>query len=664
MKRSMALPVLEITEKPEKKAPFKIGKCTEDCYDYNPVSRPLPSKQDFPLPAEQNGTRIWEAPNDFSQRTGQQLLNFVDASYLAEKKAFIAEDPGDVERQIGDKFFETSNCVFYGKGKDKIRLSNFIVRVVERIYRKKLDSTIKLLKVNIRSVHSEVTLEIPLVKFKQLLVEIKNDHPEFHLNAGLSSASSFFAEYCSLIYEEAMETLCVSTVYEYPGWENVDGKMIYLSGSMPICVSERYVWDIAPHLLSDVYLAGLDFLSVGRDMKTILPLFLYAHMGFTAELFKQAGQDVQFVLMLMGESNSFKTALSKELFQPFGKGSFLNFQSTPRAIELQRNESRDMTLLLDDLFSSKDSDALKKFETVLRTFGDNVARGTADPTSTKINRFDVRGGAVVTGENDLPMQQSSSLRYLTVRVDKTSFLSEKLRYFQSNRTTSAQNQQPSILQAYFSAYIHFLEDHYLEIVGDIATSFANNNCPQIKFPRLSTAFKSLLVTSQLITRFGLFSGALSSTQAQQCLSKWEGYLLELILENQNDSMLCEPYIAFLDALMQGIASGDIPMAETKDAFFNSTKEYIGYSDKDGEKMYLNPQKVFKYIDRYYADMRKSFVATESDILSALLQNGISEGYKEKTGQYRKVKKVSHGKIQLKMLCLKRPAVDTALENKY
>jgi hypothetical protein len=363
--------------------------------------------------------------------------------------------------------------------------------------------------------------------------------------------------------------------------------------------------------------------------------------------------------MVVGKTGSFKTSLCRELFQAFNIDKFLNFQSTPRAIELQRNECRDMTLLLDDIFSSRDKDAIKKFADVLRVFGDNAAKAKANAASTKIERFDVRGAAVVTGESDLNTQQSSRLRYLTVQVDNSSFNAEKLRFYQANRAIAKQHNQPSIIQSYFSAYIYFLENNYIEIIQEIMQIDHHLAPLPIKFPRLNMVYRIMVATARIVIRFGLTYGAMGNDTAKSLITQWIDMIRIVILENQSESTICEPHIAYLDALIQGISTGDVLLATDKETFFQSGREYFGFYDTQHEKMYLNYQKLFKYVEKYYADLRGSFETTYSEIHKVLYECRISEGYQEK-GRNRYLKKVAYKDQKSQMLCLKCSAVEDAL----
>ncbi|HWR42269.1 hypothetical protein [Sporomusa sp.] len=636
--------------------PFKPGQPVPDPYDYEPQAHSLPTTC-LQLNTDEQYQNPFESSETYSKRTGAQLVAFVDPALKANTLPVLSAKTTD-SRVLGDKFVESNSNLYVLINDQKVFLANFVMRVTDRICRKTISSSTEHVTVNILNGTSEATLSLPLIKYKGLLAEIKSKYPEFRLNANFSNSYAFFSEYASLVYEESLGTLTYATTYEYAGWENVNGKMVYLSQRLPYCCSTRYVWEVSPCDILSIYRQGLNFLSVSKEPKTILPLFLYAHVGYTAQLFETAGHEVQFILMVVGKTGSFKTSVCKELFQAFNTEKFLNFQSTARAIELQRNECRDMTLLLDDIFSSKDTDAIKKFADVLRVFGDNASKAKSNAASTKIERFDVRGAAVVTGENDLNTQQSSRLRYLTVPVDNTSFDAEKLRMFQNNTVAAKMQNQPSIIQHYFSAYIHYLEDNYNDIVYLITQTDNYIKPLDIKFPRLNMIYRVMIATAHIVVRFGLTYGAISEADAETMLSCWEDIIRTVILENQADSTTCEPHIAYLEALAQGFASGDIKLANDKENYFQNGRDYIGFIDNQHGKMFLDYQKAFRFVEKYYSELRVPFASTATEVHKVLYEKGFSEGYQESSGRPRYLKKVSYDNQKLQALCLKCVTFET------
>lgn len=602
----------------------------------------------------------FKLPEVFASEAGTRTLDFTPISWNKKAKRSLTNVTREESKVIGERFYEKNNRLFYLENDKEIPLTNFVVRIKGRVCKKGIFASADFIIIQIISAVSEIEIMVPLAKYKSLLSEVRNEHPEFRLNSDLRNASIYFSEYCSLVYEEALATLSYSTIYEYAGWEKVNGRMTYLSGRLPCCNSKRFVWEVTSSDIPDIYRRGLGFLTVGTNIKSILPLFLYAHAGYTACLFEEAGHAVKFLLMLVGEHGSLKTSVSEEIFQAFDTREFLNFQSTPRAIELRRNESRDMTMLLDDIFSAKDQDALNKFNTVLRVTGDGIGRGKANASSTEIEQFQVRGGVVVTAESTPNSQLSSRMRYLTVQVDRFSFDSEKLRYFQTDHSAALRENRPSVIQNYFSAYIYYLENNYNQVVNEIMQTHIWLKSIDTKFKRLNENYLIMAALARIVTQFGMRYGAITPEEAIETCALWLEIIHGLILDNEIESAMCEPYIAYLEALREGIACGDIILAKDREQYFQSGREYFGYKDDNREILCLNPLKCYKYAEKYLSDMRIAFPATSNEINKALYGHGLTEGYRERN-RVRYLKKVTCNDKNTQMLFLRYAAVESTFQ---
>ena len=627
-----------------------------DGYNYSYT----PQMVNFPFQTEitsgQPSLRF-ENSADFSRRTGAQLVFFGTTSLPST--ALISEEEETVV-VLSDELLERGQTVVYTNDKKDRILCYFTVTICARVEKYSRTAVTNELEILVKSSQHERTIVIALTKFHSLLAEIRTNLPQFRTNASFGNVSAFFSDYIALKFNLFLATEVVKREFSYHGWAFLHGEPVYLNDRLPFCKSGCYVWAVEPENIASIFRNGMGFLSIGNGLEKILPIFLYAHIGFTARLFKDAGLAVQFLLLIVGRTNSFKTSLSREIFMPFSPIDMMNFQSTPRAIELYREAVQDMVLFLDDIFASGDGNVMEKFENLLRTFGDGVSRAKSNKRSDGIERSDVCGGAVVTAESDLNSQQSSRLRYLTVPVDNSSFDSEKLRYFQNDSILAKQQGSASLMQMYFSAFIFFLERHYDEIVKEIMAIDGTIEPLPVKFPRLNTIYKAMIILARIVLRFGLTYNALTKTEATATLHQWEAVIQQVILLTQADSTIIEPYLAFLVALSQGIACREISLASDKISFFEAGSDYHGFRDQENGRLYLRSDKVLVYAQKYYAAIGEKFDSTAAEVGKALLANGISIADNE-AGHTRTTKKVNYKDTKsLRMLCIIEPAMAAKL----
>lgn len=604
------------------------------------------------------------------EHTGMQFITLIKE----KRKANTTKKVDNlISLNAADKFVQRPDglwCDVQGKLK---RICNFYIIIREIIVHKGYyGSERNFISFDIITQNGKLNeAKMPLAEYKRMLNKLTNDHPQLFVNPEFYNAANYFIEYSSMIYAEALENIEKKVVYDFHGWANVNGKMVYLSKALPYCSGECYVPEPCQEKASQIYLNGLSFISVGKQvllddgtlntvatLKQILPIFLYAHAGYTARVFKEAGADLQFVLAIIGKTGSFKTSISKTIFEVFNTKPMLNFQSTPRAIELYRDSCRDMTMILDDIFSCKDQDSMDKFEKILRCFGDGIAKAKSDMTANKIEQFDVRGGCVITAENGLARQQSSNLRFLTIHVDNQSFSGEELKKWQVDELASKRNGTPSKLQEYFSLYIHYLASNFNAVVD----TMINFNPPPLKleFPRLQSNYKCMAALARLVIDCGIASSALSTREAEQIYEHWITVIQEIILENQRESKVSAPYKLFVYAINQALGTGMLTLATNKSQYASdNSNTYWGYTDLNAGHYVLNPDKCYAFVENFYQKKGGSFQASDTTVYRELFENEISLGYQEtaknKTGEIvlrpRYLKKVQINGITTSMLVL-------------
>lgn len=631
-------------------------------------------------PPDKLTTNIFIDANNYTNQTGKQLICVGSSPKLA--KPFEQTLPKlNGGTMISDKFVE-QNRELYLVNKDKLTMiCNFTIKIVG--ISKRISSNggaIEFIDVKVNKLNEKL-ISIPYEQYKTLFAIVTSKNPQLRHNSSLtaSRAKDYFAEYASVIYEDTLKQLTVKEIYNFSGWAKVNAKMVYLSSAYDYCESDCYVPFVSDEESKLAYIKGLSVLSFAKNsntnadeitnLKAILPIFLYAHAGYTAELLLKAGLNLQFLLAIIGTSGSYKTSLCKLLCEPFNTQGMLNFQSTPSAIELYRDSCRDMTMIMDDIFSNKDKEALAKFETILRCFGDNIAKAKSNATVTKIQQFTVRGGCIITAENNLPIQQSSALRCLVVKVDNNSFDGDIIKHFSKSELVAKDLGQPSVVQLYFAAYITYLQNNFDDIVKEIR----NYEPPilDIKYPRLFSTYKAMCILAYLLIRWGLQVGYYDSVTAEHTLQIWYKVIQNVILENQQSSEVAAPYKLFITNMVQGIATGIFTLAVNKQEYeARGSKDYFGYIDKENNFYVLDPQRSFKFLEDSLKCSNEKVSFTKQTLLHDLYNNSISicytEPYKSPNGETREriryVKKININGNQASMLVLSLDAVNQAIEN--
>lgn len=558
--------------------------------------------------------------------------------------------PNPSQKKVLDKFLIAPDGIYLlpknPQTEDVKRLCNFTFSILGcRILYQRDGTEISEIRYLVSS-HDNEEHTIKKECFGDIIEDILRLYPDCCLSPEAGAKSRLFLrEYASELYRKSANSTKCQRVFAYHGWERVDGKMVYLSSSRPDCICRCFVPKIPKAIHSKVFNNGIYMLNLGRQVRSadgtidyeasfavILPYFLYLHLGFMAKLIEDAGIGFQFLLLLIGLTGSLKTSLCKATAEPYNPGGMLRLESTPRALELYREESLDMTMLADDIFA-KQSSFLKKFEEILRAFGDGVGRAKSGGTEfNALRRTKVRGGCIVTAEHELDSQQSSVLRYVSLQMGSDSIDSSVLKSFQDDATFARQNGGYSIVQKYFGIWIEFLEDHYEELVLWLS-DYVPPQFP-LRFKRQQEAYFLFCAVAELILRLGTEIGALTEGQVSEYKILWFAVIQNLMKRNEEMAIVAEPWQQFLLTLQQGIAMNSIILAADKTEYESTGTKYLGFKrfEKGEEEYVLPPSQIFIEVKRRLQEIGKDLVANDTAIFRELFMRSLALGYTNQDGR--------------------------------
>jgi len=567
----------------------------------------------------------------------------------AYQKEAAAVANSSTPHAIGSLYSERGGEV-YATGTDKkeeSQICNFTVQLIERVIEKTYDSEVEKVKLQALNRAGTVVVEVSLEKFSSLFKEIRKKDPGFWLSPGTHAQ---FEQYIAELYNQEKNKLPTRITYSNAGWQTIDGQNYYLSGGRLGCIAERSIPEIPKQQWSTYASHGRDFIKVGNQSDKMIPLFVAAHLGYLAKPFEDIGCPVQFLTVLIGQTGSLKTSLAKELFQCFNCEGFLNFHSTEAAIELHRKDAYDQTLMLDDIFSCSDKAVIRKFELLLRSFGDTAPRRKANSTVTGTESVPIRGAAVVTAENLPASQLSSALRCLNILVDNQTFNKNELRKFQENSSHAKMAGSSSVLQGYFASFISYVETNYNPIMQEAMVlhhELSKNN--DIKFPRLAAIYRVMLIATSIVLNFWRTSRIIDDITHHQLRDEWQISIFRLIKENQAMATTSEPYAKYMATINDQLNIGSAKIATSINEFAQMYPTFIGYAE--GEMLYLDSSATFRIASEEHKD--RGFEVTESAINKRLCDLGITKFYVEKDGRKRSIHPKSKDKKKFKMLLVNR-----------
>lgn len=567
---------------------------------------------------------------------GVILSNYGEAPHLTQQKKAV-------EKRL-DKFIETESLtLMYMDKKELVQLANYTASFTNLFYLQSLNPnltgnyvTLAAQKLNRKDGCSRSqTVDVKVSEVQQAHDALKKQHPQFGLNADCSNATARIATYFSCKYEDLMDACdCkIPTYYDYPGWQELeDGSHRYLSAADPNCLSERRLPDISGYDMPKYGRFAQDLLNVAEPQIS-LPLLLHMHAGYVAAILEDAGHPLQYILNLVALTSSYKTTLGTLFTQQFGMEK-LNFNSTDVSLELLAAEGHDAGILLDDIHNAFSKSCLEKFIKFQRQYCDTSGRGKSINGGTKLFRASMRTAVTVTSESTLEqLQESGKLRLVCIKYDKSAVNAKKLFAIDKERIRAAHEHRHSAIEIYLTGFIRFLESHY-DAIFDMMMDLDIKG-PHLRFARQEEAFRTLCIISIVVLKYWQELGIISEEAIKTIYTnKWVPVLVALMQDNEAMNIKQNPVAMYLSALNAMMACDALHIAPEKQQFIDNSGYFIGFWEKKSDLLRLDSGRTYDRIMEFYRKKGFTLTATESDILTAIYDAGLSTGYKEKNHKDR------------------------------
>lgn len=483
--------------------------------------------------------------------------------------------------------------------------------------------------------------------------KMKRAIPAAYVYADAGKGEESLREYIAEILEEKWPAMIEKEFYRTAGWWKIGKRMVYLSGRDENCLAERKLAETKECNRQLVISRAFEVLEIAPRQISV-PIFLFAHSGYVKKLFSEAGLPIQFIFDLIGPTGSRKTSLVKVLFSLFQdinqRGNFVNFSSTPRAMEIVGEQNVDGIVILDDLSDAMSSVQIDKFEKFLRSLCDQEGRRRSTDGGRTLDIVETQFTAILTAESyfdDMP--QSSKLRNIAQFIDENTICNTVLSRFQEDQRVQKNSGNHSSLELYMTIFIEWVGENWKELLHRLSGYVPNPI--GIKYARLEEARRVLHGMAMLVLDFACAYGIYRGEDGRSVFYEWTRYIDELILLNQNLCQSAAPEVMFLSALNDLISCGEFKISAGKADFERLPDFYCGFHD--GEFVKINPLRAFDSVRNYYLKAHQKFDFSANMIFSNLVSRGFSEGYKERNRtNSRPLKKVVINGQKMQFLCLK------------
>ena len=541
-------------------------------------------------------------------------------------KMVEAESPSEEFKHLGGKFYEGRNAYYFKDAKgDFVPMSDFLLKIREKQRRARLDGTISevfVVKVNNFDTDEEFQLEIPAVNWLEIFSIIEKTFQELLVATDeIPNARERFKRLASLILKKSQ--FATKTLTTHWGWGLCleDGSRKFQHGGLATCKSSK---KLAPPLVNPsertrVLSLGFDITQVAEPTFTE-PIFVYTCGCYADALFTDAGYTNNFSLMLIALSGFGKTSYVKAQCSPFvpEKERVVSVRSTEAAMYVEQEKAYDDVLVVDD-FNREGSEReirqkLKVMRALIRSYSDKTPRKKwSGMNETKGPA--IRGGCIFTGETKMTGQlPSGELRYIKI------FLKERI----NGKILQVYQQNPEIMQVFFSEWIRFLEKNYTAIVGWIRKKFPlrREEFASLKEPRLIDACVHLNLTAYLLSQFLMEATVFSEEEAIDFVNSLCNITLDILSRQRDELTEKSPVTLYIEEIFNLIGTGKLLLAANLDIYCHDLQRYGGYIDND---IYmLKKDETHVAVIKAFAAREDYFTESIEDIAKALKKQGLTK----------------------------------------
>lgn len=511
-----------------------------------------------------------------------------------------------------------------------------------------LDGCQSFYVIHVKTSITETDVIIPKEQLDTLYSLLKKKFPEISFNADCGKAKELFKQYIAERYIQDKAAMKSTKVNKYPGWgkafeskkfhpgQNENGDTLL---ALPnIDLNDRY----------NLYDYGLKLLKLA-PIEVVLPLFLHAHSGFVRKLFQEGSHPIQYVPTLIAPTGSRKTSLAKIFFLLFNHETYASFNDTDRAIELVSTYYKDQTVIFDDCKLTNDKTLLAKFEKFIRPLSEGQGRAKSSDAGSRLERTQQMHTAIITAESyPNELQQSSKLRLLPIFMTQKDVNNEVLTYFQDERALAKQHAEAAKLDKYMRLFIHYIEQHYDEIVRMVSKASAVYGLSQ--HARLNSMYQVQSLLAKIVLNFGVWCNYHNQEEATMLYQQWCSIIKGLVHENDTLCNDATPTTLFLRTLANGEAANEIAYAPDKATYWSNPDLYVGIIHQS--ELILIPSPAYAYVERTCQRLGRRMEHTMDTIANRLRDEGISKGYGgSDRKKLRPYTKLSKGNKKMDVICI-------------
>ena len=466
-----------------------------------------------------------------------------------------------------------------------------------------------------------ISLREPEREFEEHLVSAK-DFERFNVLAGTEWEEYCYIEFGSSNRQKMKEialllgrgNIELERKFDHTGYEKVNGIEYYLyhGGSITVDGTEKIEANLSEHGLenysftkqelnvNESIIASSKFLQLAEYSITI-PLYSTLFLAPWVSKFQEIGINIDYVIFIVGPTNSRKSCTSAVLLSHFGSKFNINnlpasFKGTTNQLEVRSYILKDCLIVVNDFGKEiQGKNKLKLLSDLFEIFGDRQSRERMNSNGSLQKTYKARGLAIIKGEI-VPSELSESrlARSIILNLNRDSVNNDILTYLQHNQDKLAFGMQEYIKWGMIN------ETNILEKAKKMFEDYRerqNNNV----LGRINDSINIMEIGFRLITDFWKDYGIINDEQHKQ----WNDFAkveLEKLIINQKDEVEnANPINMFYVGLNELFKTNRIYVVDYRDG-----KKVVGYSG--GRKVgYIDMvEKLYYFYDKTIYDEVRTF----------------------------------------------------------
>ncbi len=380
------------------------------------------------------------------------------------------------------------------------------------------------------------------------------------------------------------------------------------------------------------------------ELKIMLPLIAITYLSPMFSILQEEGILINFVLMLVGKTGSYKSAISALMLSHFGNFELntlpLSFRATFAGIEKVAFAAKDVLLVVDD-YKPETTETSQEtiMEGIMGLWGDRNNRIKMNAKGGLHRKYAPRGLGLVTGERPPKFSQSRLARAITIYTQEGSIKFEKLKEIHNKK-----EQLAFAMKEYINWIIS--DEENIRVKAKELQETYSMNVSEFKHPRIKQNIIVIMIGFTFWLDFLVKHSIIDSNKKDE-LIKQAYKELEVVGRNQeNDVEDEDPVKVFFKTISQLEIAGKVYLTdyETGLAIDVASGTHIGYIDNKNNQYYLIADTVYKEVEKACIGR---FTATPKQLWKSLLD----EGYITTDKENRKVIRRTDPKTKNKVECI-------------